>query len=47
MRKIINPFVELDGFECFGCSPKNPIGMHLEFYEDGDSETHQCVPKNF
>ena len=21
---------------CFGCSPDNPIGLHMEFYEDGD-----------
>lgn len=21
---------------CFGCSPDNPDGLHMEFYEDGD-----------
>ncbi|MFQ9021268.1 MAG: PaaI family thioesterase [Parabacteroides merdae] len=21
---------------CFGCAPSNPMGLHMEFYEDGD-----------
>lgn len=36
MRRINNPYVEHDGFDCFGCSPQNPLGLKLEFYEDGD-----------
>ena len=24
------------GYNCIGCSPDNPIGLHLCFYEDGD-----------
>lgn len=36
MKKIINPWRNHDGYNCFGCSPDNPIGLHLEFYEDGD-----------
>jgi uncharacterized protein (TIGR00369 family) len=36
MRKIRNPFVELEGYNCFGCSPGNEDGLHLDFHEDGD-----------
>jgi len=36
MRKIKNPFIGKDGYDCFGCSPDNPVGLHMEFYEDGD-----------
>ena len=35
MKKIINPWRNHEGYNCFGCSPDNPIGLHLEFYEDG------------
>lgn len=36
MKKIINPWTDLDGYMCFACSPQNPVGLHMEFYEDGD-----------
>ena len=36
LRKIINPWIGTEGYNCFVCSPNNPIGLHLEFYEDGD-----------
>ena len=35
-KKIINPWRNHEGYNCFGCSPDNPIGLHMEFYEDGD-----------
>ena len=34
MKKIINPFVHLEGYNCFGCAPQNPLGVKMEFYED-------------
>lgn len=36
---IINPFLEKDpsSYKCFGCSPHNPGGLHMQFYlENGD-----------
>lgn len=36
MRKIINPWIGKDRYDCFGCSPNNPIGLHMDFYEDGN-----------
>jgi len=35
MRKIINPFND-GGNPCFACSINHPLGLHMEFYEDGD-----------
>jgi acyl-coenzyme A thioesterase PaaI-like protein len=35
-KKISNPFRNYDGYNCFGCSPNNPIGLHMEFIEEGD-----------
>ena len=36
MRKIKNPWQAKPGYYCFGCSPDNPAGVKMEFYEDGD-----------
>lgn len=36
MKKIVNPWNGLEGYKCFGCAPDNPLGLKLEFYEDGD-----------
>ncbi|MCL3781348.1 PaaI family thioesterase [Prolixibacteraceae bacterium JC049] len=40
MRKIVNAYAKMhkaeDGYRCFGCSPYNEDGLHLEFVEDGD-----------
>lgn len=48
MRKITNPFAEMDSndeFNCFGCSPANDIGLHLEFWEDGDEVLAKWTPE--
>ena len=36
MKKIINPWKGLEGYNCFGCAPNNEAGVKMEFYEDGD-----------
>lgn len=36
MKKIINPYKDKKGYNCICCCPTNPIGLHLEFWEDGD-----------
>lgn len=36
MKKLKNPFIHVPGYNCFGCSPTNPLGLHLHFLEDGD-----------
>ena len=37
MKRIINPWRGMLGYNCFGCSPDNPIGTRMRFFEDGDS----------
>ena len=34
--EIINPFTSLDGYNCFGCSPNNPLGLHMHFHTEGE-----------
>ena len=36
MKRIINPWTQTPGYNCFGCSPDNPIGTRMRFFEDGD-----------
>ena len=36
LKKIMNSWRNHPEYNCFGCCPVNPIGLHLEFYEDGD-----------
>ena len=55
-KKIINPWRNHEGYNCFGCSPDNPIGLHMEFfaeqsgraerYEDGDYIVSTWHPRN-
>jgi len=36
MKKIVNPFVKREGYNCFGCSPDNAFGLKLSFVEEGE-----------
>ena len=36
MQKIKNPWLHKDHYDCFGCCPDNPIGVKMEFFEDGN-----------
>lgn len=47
MRKIINPFASLEGYNCFGCALNNENGLQLTFFEDGDEIISNWVPKPF
>lgn len=46
MAKVENPFAKIEGYNCFGCSPDNPIGLHLEFYEEGDEVIAEWNPSH-
>lgn len=46
MNKIINPFLHLEGYNCFGCAPNNPFGVKMEFYEDGEDIVSYWYPRN-
>lgn len=48
MKKIINPFVgkaDWHEYNCFGCSPKNEIGLQLEFWDNGDELIAEWAPR--
>ena len=32
MKKIINPWKGMEGYNCFGCAPNNEAGVKMEFY---------------
>lgn len=36
MKKIKNPWLYREGYNCIGCAPDNPLGFHLHFFDDGD-----------
>ena len=40
MKKIINPWRNHPEYNCFGCCPDNPIGLHLEFYQGWVNTMH-------
>lgn len=46
IKKIINPWQGMEGYNCFGCSPDNPFGLHLCFYEDGDDIVTRWKPSD-
>jgi len=44
MKKLLNPYEKLDGYNCFGCSNNNISGLHMKFYENGDEIYSQWQP---
>lgn len=45
MRRIYNPFINGPEYDCFGCAPQNPLGLALEFFEDGDEIFSRWKPR--
>ena len=47
MKKIINVHRNDDPemYQCIGCSPHNPIGMKLEFWDDGENIISKWQPR--
>ncbi|HOI88607.1 MAG TPA: PaaI family thioesterase [Lentimicrobium sp.] len=45
VRKLKNPFVVLEGYNCFGCSPGNPSGLQMKFTEEGEEVVARWEPK--
>ena len=44
MKRILNPWEGMSGYNCIGCSPDNPFGLHLHFFEDGDDIVSKWKP---
>jgi len=47
MRKLHNPYQDIEDYNCFGCSPKNKYGLQMEFYEEGEFIICNWEPKGF
>ena len=45
MRKIHNPFLKREGYNCFGCSPDHSSGLQLSFVEEDDEIVSVWEPK--
>lgn len=48
MKKIRNPFAPVatkEAYNCFGCSPANEFGLHLEFWDAGDELVARWNPQ--
>lgn len=37
MKKIHNPYTELEGYNCFGCAPHNIHGLRMDFFLDNNT----------
>lgn len=38
MIKLKNPYAQEKNYNCFGCSPDNPIGLKMEFFYDEENQ---------
>jgi uncharacterized protein (TIGR00369 family) len=45
MKKLKNPYMQYDGYNCFACSSENMHGLQMEFYEDEDGVVSYWEPK--
>ena len=46
MKKIINPWLEISGYNCVGCAPDNDRSLKMEFFEDGDEIVSTWKPES-
>lgn len=46
LKKIINPWLGVEGYNCFACCPTNSVGLHLDLYEDGDDIVTRWKPND-
>ena len=44
MKKILNPYTKLEGYHCFGCSPRNAAGLKMTFSENDDEIISEWLP---
>lgn len=46
MRKIINSWINKEGYFCFGCCKENHTGVKMDFYVDGDEVVSYWKPED-
>ncbi len=45
-RNIKNPFFQLEGYNCFGCSPENKLGLRMQFRLEGEEVLCDWQPED-
>lgn len=45
MKRILNPWLQTEGYSCPGCCPTNDKGVKMEFFEDGDDIVSYWQPR--
>jgi uncharacterized protein (TIGR00369 family) len=45
MKKITNPYAKVSGYNCFGCSHKNSLGLKLSFMETEEGLFCEWLPE--
>ena len=43
-REMYNAYADLEGYNCFGCSPANPYGLKCKFFDEGEYITCDWEP---
>ena len=43
MQEILNPWIAMEGYNCYGCCPSNPIGAHMRFYEEDAADVNGSI----
>ena len=46
MKKITNPYIKISGYNCFGCSHKNDLGLKLNFTETEEGLICHWMPED-
>ncbi|MFO7938816.1 MAG: PaaI family thioesterase [Bacteroidales bacterium] len=46
-KNLQNPFRHRPGYNCFGCSPDNPVGLKMKFQQDGEFIISQWNPMDY
>ncbi len=45
MKKLRNALADNGNYHCFGCSPDNPRGLKMQFWQDGDEVISRFDPE--
>ena len=43
-REMHNAYADLEGYNCFGCSPTNPFGLKCKFVDEGEYVSCHWMP---
>lgn len=47
MEKIKNPWIGHPSYHCFGCDPNNPVGLHMQFFQEDNEVVCLWKPQSY